>query len=100
MAKKIDAMHQIFGRYSGQEPRQCRDCNNFIRKKYTRVYRKCLIYGNTSSEATDWNASYEACEFFNKSYKGNNIINILKRSPRANNKPLDGQISFNEWVGD
>jgi hypothetical protein len=97
MARKIEAMYQFFGRYTGKEFQQCKDCCNFIRKQYNHTYRKCLIYGDTDSEATDWKASYEACGMFNTEYAGNRIIDILKRSPKPkDNEPIKGQLTLFE----
>ena len=80
MARKIEAMYKLFGRYTGKQSKQCKDCCNFIRKEYNRTYFKCLVYGDTDSEATDWRASYEACGMFNnRSYTGNKIIELVKR---------------------
>jgi hypothetical protein len=99
MARKIEAMYQMFGRYSGREPKQCKDCNNFLRRRYNKIYRKCTVYGCTSSEATDWNASYEACEMFNKPYEGNPVIEILKhKSKSKDDETLKGQMSIDDWI--
>lgn len=101
MAKKIDAMHQKYGRYSGCMPQICGECSNFKRYRYRgKNYKKCSVYGESHSEATDWNVSFEACEMFNKNYEGMPIIDILKRSLRPkNDELLDGQITFNELIG-
>jgi len=98
MARKIEAMYKLFGRYTGKQSKQCKDCCNFIRKEYNRTYFKCLVYGDTDSEATDWRASYEACGMFNnKNYIGYKIINLLKRGPRPkDNTPIDGQLTLFE----
>ena len=50
--RKIDAMHSMFGVLPDK---RCEDCANLIQGDYhDRHYRKCLIYGATHCEATDW----------------------------------------------
>ena len=93
-------MHEIFGRYKGAEPRVCKECSNFARQRYDKVYRKCTAYGNTCCEATDWNASYEACGLFNQTYSGTPVIDLLKHSPRPKEDiAIKGQITVDEWLG-
>jgi hypothetical protein len=101
MARKIEAMHQLFGRYKGQEAKQCSQCSNFHRYRYQGVnYKKCEAYGETHSEATDWNVSYEACGLFNQGYQGTPVIDLLKHSSRPKeDTPIDGQITVDEWLG-
>ena len=43
----------------------CRDCCNFISGKYhNRTYRKCVAYGMTHSEASDWAWKWLACGLY------------------------------------
>jgi len=101
MPRKIEAMYAFFGRYAGREPKQCKDCCNFIRKQLSNTYRKCLIYGDTNGEATDWKASYEACGMFNnRSYTGNKIIELVKRQPKDKPaKHIPGQMTLSQLIG-
>ena len=48
--RKIDAMHKYYGIASGR----CENCPHFITKVFDRKYHKCLVYGDSNSEATDW----------------------------------------------
>lgn len=96
MAKrKIDLMHQMFGKTE----QVCKSCDHFLLERYRdRVYRKCEVYGVTNSEASDWNASYQACGLFNKPYpyKGNPIIRYVTpdRKIEVDNEPLEGQLDL------
>lgn len=94
-------MHDRFGRYRGYKPKKCGECSNFKRYKYRgKTYKKCCIYGESNSEATDWNVSYEACNMFNNPYDGTPIIEVLKCSKRPKeDKPIKGQITFNDVLG-
>ena len=56
--KKIYKMHKLHGVSPGNK---CGDCKHFARFQFSNVYRKCLLYGNTSGPATDWKAGYQAC---------------------------------------
>lgn len=101
MAKrKIDLMHKMFGK-TEQVCKNCDHflCDHFLRGRYRdRVYRKCEVYGVTSSEASDWNAFYQACGLFNKPYpyEGNPIIHCVTpdRKAEVDNEPLEGQLDL------
>ena len=94
--RKIDLMHRQFGKYSSKGLHICGECSNFIRYRYhDKLYRKCTVYGVTSSEASDWARKYEACGMFNQEYNGNPIIELVKHNASPEPEPLlDGQIIF------
>lgn len=89
MVRKIERMHELFGTCSGQK---CKDCEHL----YGGVnnYRKCLIYGNTRSEATDWALKYDACGLWNKPYKAEIPIVKLQRSDGKEESQIDGQMEL------
>ena len=99
MLKKIDAMHQRFGKLDGK---QCRDCSNFVKGRYHNMMRqKCEVYGMTHSEASDWRQKWTACGQFNKEYTGRCVMETISRRKEPE-KPveLDGQTSlFNVEMG-
>lgn len=99
MARKIDEMHRLFGRYAGLEAKQCKDCSNFYRRRVGKLYRKCDIYGDSASESTDWNASFEACGMFNQEYSGTPIIDVLKSKKGKPDAPIKGQMSLSDLIG-
>ena len=90
MLKKIDRMHELFGK---DENHLCRECSNFERWQMSgsRV-SKCRVYGVTNSEASDWAGRNTACGMFDRDYMGRKIIEV-----RASDDvviPLPGQQSF------
>ena len=90
--RKIDLMHQLFGKASGL----CRDCSHYQRYHYRdKPYRKCEVYGITNSEASDWVGRYQACGLFNKPYpyKNSKIIRHL-RCEKEIEKPIEGQTTL------
>ena len=96
--RKIDAMH---GEYGLSTCGHCRDCCNFVHGRYHDHYlSKCVAYGLTHSEATDWRAKYLACGLFNKPFdqlkpKRRPLIETITRGGiKRDNEPLDGQISL------
>ena len=89
--RKIQAMHSKFGK---REDRQCRTCNNLITKRYTRNYHKCLLYGNTGGEATDWRLAYTACGMYNMEPKLGYVPLFYYLDTRKPEPPIDGQISM------
>lgn len=93
--RKIDLMHKMFGKTE----QVCKECDHFLRVRYRgKLYRKCEVYSVSYSEASDWNASYQACGLFNKPYpyEGNPIIRYVTpdRNVDVGHEPLDGQIDF------
>lgn len=96
MSRKIELMHELFGRNEG---RKCGECSNLVCGRYRdRILRKCKVYGLTHSEASDWTKHWEACGLFGKPYAGGPVIEIAKR--RAYRQPdvevLDGQIGMDD----
>ena len=91
MAKKIDKMHEMFGREWGHKCKDCRHLSGGVNQ-----YHKCEIYGNTSSQATDWATSYEACGLWNQDYKGDIPIMEFGKSRSKAELQVPGQMSFLE----
>ena len=93
MKNKIELMHQQFGK---DEKHKCRDCSNLVYHRYNRAFYKCKIYGETSSQASDWRLKYVACGMFNKEYTGNPIISIRKHSIKEKEQEaqIDGQVTL------
>lgn len=93
--RKIQLMHKMFGRKNEEH---CKDCKNFGRALVgdKKLVRKCIIYGITGSEASDWCASYPACGLFNQDYAGRNVIGFVRaeRAKKLDNEPIDGQIDI------
>lgn len=91
--KKINEMHMRFGKADGK----CKDCSNFRRYHYRgKTYSKCVVYGESNSQATDWNGRNAACGMFNKDYNGTPIYMRHFRK----DIPLEGQISLMEIEDD
>lgn len=91
--RKIDLMHQMFGKTEGL----CRDCSHYQRYHYRdKPYRKCEVYGITNSEASDWVGRYHACGLFNKEYSGNDIIRYVRPESRKEvvDEPIEGQTAL------
>ena len=94
--RKIDLMHRQFGKCEGHT---CRECSNLIHVRANdRPLTKCKVYGETSSEASDWVQRYQACGMFNKHWDKCPIIQLVRpvRTKREDIQsiPLDGQISL------
>lgn len=63
--KKIEKMHYLFGKIEGHK---CKECSRLIcvpGLNGKRFY-KCLNYGQSNTESTDWRLSYTACGLLNK----------------------------------
>ena len=89
--RKIDLMHKLFGFGDGK----CADCNHFRECRLSRTYFKCAVYGETSSEASDWRKSYIACGMKNREYKGNPVIGSVIRDARGNvEEQIAGQMTL------
>lgn len=95
--RKIELMHHIFGKCKGTHI--CKACKNLMNYRYrNKAYKKCLVYGSTSSEASDWAYKYEACGMFNKDWNGIPIIELKKRGAYTEKKEeeihIDGQTNM------
>lgn len=94
--RKIDAMHAEYGLSSAG---RCAECCNFVHGRYhDRCYNKCVAYGLSHSEATDWRAKYLACGLFNRPFdqirpKRRPLVEVF-RAKEAKLGPMDGQISM------
>lgn len=89
---KIDKMHLLFGKYKGHK---CKECNRLICEIdwNRRRYHKCLNYGRSNAESTDWRLSYDACGMFNKEIDKPAIrINIPEPQ-----KQLENQVSIFDY---
>lgn len=89
---KIDKMHYLYGKGIGT----CKDCNRLkgyvISDSNKRVY-KCLNYGESNAESTDWRLKYEACGIKNN-VACKQAIKIYVAEKK--NNEIEGQIKI--WV--
>lgn len=83
-------MYKNFGKTDGL----CKDCTNF--RMANGGWSKCLIYGTSSSEATDWNGRYQACGLKDKESPWD--IPVVKTvtwgKGRKLDVPMEGQTSL------
>ena len=90
--RKIHAMHKRFGTCGVF---RCKDCDHLLKNRPTnRVCYKCELYGDTSSEATDWRLAYQACGMYNMPVdldKWETVLEQIKHSPKPE-PPLEGQM--------
>lgn len=93
--RKNDLMYQLFGKVEGL----CKDCEHYIGYRYHDYNRrKCDVYGDTRSEASDWKGSAQACGLYpDKPYNGRNVIELVGGKPKENYQ-VEGQISFGDYV--
>ncbi len=91
--RKIELMHQIFGK---DENHTCEECNNLVTDVYRgRTYRKCKVYGEAHSEATDWAKRWTACGNYNFDYHGVPVIEAIKqRKVGFSIEPMEGQLTL------
>lgn len=45
----------------GPADKRCKDCAQFIRKRYSKTYFKCALRGDTNGPGTDHRANWLAC---------------------------------------
>ena len=94
--RKIDAMHQRYGR--DPEQRRCGACPHFTRTTPTdRSFFKCDIYGNTASVSSDWRKNYTACSLIDAPdfQQDRPVIHCLPRT-RPEPEQIPGQITIDE----
>lgn len=89
--RKIDRMHALFGIEVGHT---CGECCNFVSGQYrSKILRKCMVYGLSHSEASDWRKFWTACKMFDHEYSGRPVIEIATKVKEPDS-PLDGQIGL------
>ena len=64
MTRKHDAMYAEYGK---DHTHTCKQCSNCVYKIRDKRYYKCLRYGDSASEATDWAIGKTACGMFDVS---------------------------------
>lgn len=94
--RKQQLMYKQFGMCEGH---LCGECSNLMSVRANdRPLHKCRVYGNTSSEASDWAKRWLACGMFNKTYTGGPIIELVrpvrKQTGLTIEEPLEGQVTL------
>lgn len=91
--RKIDLMHQLFGK---NEQFTCGECRNLVSIVYRgSTYRKCKVYGESCCEATDWAKRWTACGNYNFDYQGVPVIEAIKqRKVGFSIEPMEGQLTL------
>lgn len=97
MLRKIDLMHELFGEIPD---RKCKDCQHLCSYTANRKWYKCAVYGESSSEATDWRLKWTACGMIDvpllTNYPIVKQVRFLNRKPKENDQ-IEGQVSlFND----
>jgi len=88
--QKIIRMYRHFG--ESQSGLKCKDCSNLIKvERGNHRVSKCLVYGDTFSEASDWKRSHMACGMINHEYDGRPIIEICEPRHKADEQ-IEGQM--------
>lgn len=96
-SRKIDAMHEAYGCIPNQ---YCKTCCNLLKGDWHgRAYNKCVAYGLSHSEATDWKISNRACGLYNKEFdeKQSTMLDRIKRTPKCKQQSdeiMEGQLSI------
>lgn len=92
-ARKIEAMHRLFG----VEPAHtCWGCPHLTYYEQKRRWYKCRLYGVSNSKATDWCKSYTACGMWGKE-KPADFAPVFKRlllAKRLMEYPINGQLDM------
>lgn len=89
LPRKRFAMYAMFGKVENV----CGNCCHLKGEKGH--HRKCEVYGISSSEATDWAISWQACGAFNlESITERNLYRVLPRQIVVSDKPLEGQMEM------
>lgn len=93
---------RLMHKYFGTSPSRCGECSNLSRSCCgRRTLYKCKVYGDTSSEATDWAKSWPACGMFNREYSGPPMMgaSVGRSAPQPEpEEPLDGQMEWKELI--
>lgn len=93
--RKIAAMHREYGKNTAH---RCADCPNLcIYATTSHTLYKCIAYGVSASEATDWAKRWTACGLYGKPLAIDHVPLMKRLKPaRRQEEPIDGQIGFFE----
>ena len=90
--QKISRMYKYFGK-SGSG-KKCKDCSNLMRvERGNHRVSKCMVYGDSHSESTDWKRSHLACGMFDKDYDGRPIIRVYEPKT-VKGEQIEGQMTL------
>lgn len=94
--RKISQMYQWSG---GTDYRHtCYECKNCVKvRRGNRTVYKCMVYGNTDSEASDWKQSYIACKHFDKPPGGVPIVKMCEKKKQVN-ADIEGQMNISDFL--
>lgn len=97
MLRKQELMYELFGKADGL----CKDCEHYLSYRYHDYNRrKCEVYGNTRSGASDMAGNKQACGLFpNKPYNGREIIRLGHGGREKQDVPIEGQMDLFEVFG-
>lgn len=88
--KNIEIMHSMFGELPEHK---CGECSNLISHTANRRWYKCGVWGQSSSESSDWRKKWTACGMFRKEYTGTPIKDYTKRKPMVKaDVQIEGQM--------
>lgn len=91
--RKISAMYKWSG--GTDYAHTCHECKNCVKMvKASKNIYKCLVYGNTNSEASDWKASYIACKHFNGPVPERSVLKGIHFKKEEKEKEIEGQLSL------
>ena len=90
--QKISRMYKYFGK-SGSG-KKCKDCSNLMRvERGNHRVSKCMVYGDSHSESTDWKRSHLDCGMFDKDYDGRPIIRVYEPKT-VKGEQIEGQMEL------
>jgi len=96
--EKIERMYSAYGKsMSGR----CGDCPHFLEGYYhDRKYFKCLAYGLSHSEATDWRKKWSACGLIGKPLPVGErpVKERISHVKRGKPETLEGQLTMEELL--
>lgn len=98
MGKEINniyAMYRHFGTTKHPDA-ICRDCRHLkTHQAGGRKVYKCTVYGETSSDATDWRIGWIACGMYGKPYDGTPVMDLKHQRKKADpEEQIPGQMSL------
>lgn len=91
--RPIDYMHLKFG--PGRQGVSCKSCTNLCRKQANRVWYKCLVWGDSCCDASDWRISWPSCGMYNRDPAGLiHIKDTVKHVTTHRVEEVPGQMSM------
>ena len=94
----MDRLKKMYMKFGKAPEGECKGCHYFARRECgNRTVSKCLVYGSTSSAASDWSGKWEGCGLYpGGPWDGVNVMHQIVSDPE--DEQLEGQTNIFDFL--